>query len=98
MVKTDERLISRIRSGGEVRLRSFYLSEVAASTGVPGGVVRLTSFLPFRQSHCKGRRLWCPPPAPAAPLTYHRLGPLTMRNSALLLPSLKGIYVRISDE
>jgi hypothetical protein len=38
VVKTDERLISRTRSGGEVRLRSFYLSEVEAVTGVPGGV------------------------------------------------------------
>ena len=38
VVKADERLISRTRSGGEVRLRSFYLSEVAAITGVPGGV------------------------------------------------------------
>ena len=34
-------------------------------------VLRLFPFWPFRQSHCKGRRLWCPPPAPAAPLTYH---------------------------
>jgi hypothetical protein len=41
-------------------------------------VLRLFSFWPFRQSHCKGRRLWCPPPAPAASLTYHRLGPLAM--------------------
>ena len=38
VVNTDERLISRTRSGGEVGLRSFYLSEVAAITGVPGGV------------------------------------------------------------
>jgi hypothetical protein len=38
LVKTDERLLSRTRSGGEVRLRSFYLSEAAAITGVPGGV------------------------------------------------------------
>jgi hypothetical protein len=36
LVKADERLISRTRSGGEAGLRSFL--EVAAITGVPGGV------------------------------------------------------------
>jgi hypothetical protein len=40
--------------------------------------MRLTPFLPSRQSHCKGRRRWCLPPAPAAPLTHHRPGPLAM--------------------
>jgi hypothetical protein len=38
MAKTDERLVSRTRSGRRSEIDIFYLSEVAAITGVPGGV------------------------------------------------------------
>jgi hypothetical protein len=58
--------------------------EIKSSAEDPKGM-RLRLFLSICQGKATGtwQCLWCPPPAPAAPLIYHRPGPLTKPTHAL---------------